>query len=925
MAGRASTDDRRHRPPRLETNFQRPSTAPHSGTASGTRHATPPTHLESTPENDAPADQANVKHQANGHQNLAPNNGHQGFVLTDPIAFRYLSSDPLITVLAPRAELKGYEAYIVEQWATSRTHPTSVITTYTGDPTHTVTVGVLSVPTDESTWSPRLRVYFKALNQYHARRRETELGILMVTNLSGFPSSLTVIGVPDGDCRTHRSDFVVNENLKRLGCSGRVSLTLSPPSAATVAKFHQLYRTSDKNEIDKSIVELVKLCQSALMLFNKLEIDYADGLLCDITERAVNDWWLEFGSEYYALDGPHDGILGPTTVAGLLGLLMGARNRLHAYSAPVGKDAFDVEAMKRGISHFQKQQRLPRTRRLDRKTLERLHKATQKTAEHEGIWSMPKVLKNTAAELSGKGGEMVMDAVGRRDRAGIAEIETCDIERFVQLVYGERAKWLWLGKPMKKGARRERAHQQEEREGGDVTEGEGPGLNRNLVFKPDEHGGFAWKAGKKNNEGFAGGPNESLQNGGGADGEPGADMQNGTAPTDDEEPKHGVFRRATGLKNEARSGLGKFKGAVGLKSHHQAKSSVEESPTTPVDEGGVKSKRPLFRRVQSSPMSSPTSPQSATQDRGLDAALAQQRDQKRVTTDPEQVKRNLEGQGYNIPFPGTAEEASKESLQAPPSYRSKEGADDAVSESDRATTATMDPSIAGSIYNGVELNEVLPTGPETEKGVSKTLQRTLSFSHYVSVQMQQKSDDAYPRHLSFSLAEDSVLGWKDLIADDNNDGHFNDAKAQLAEQELVAKQAKHLRLALNSLRTDTATWTDRQLDSLQSTLLEQADRDLAYLENDIQNPHLEHVNYLQTESEGVLREQRERLEEGIREIETLASKLEYEIGGLKSRVEDVGAGMDDFKNGVERVEERVKELERWRLRMGPIRPARARH
>merc|ERR1719487_1287693 len=131
MAGRASTDDRRHRPPRLETNFQRPSTAPHSGTASGTRHATPPTHLESTPENDA-ADQANVKDQANGHQTSAPNNGHQGFVLTDPIAFRYLSSDPLITVLAPRAEPKGYEAYIVEQWATSRTHPTSVITTYTG-------------------------------------------------------------------------------------------------------------------------------------------------------------------------------------------------------------------------------------------------------------------------------------------------------------------------------------------------------------------------------------------------------------------------------------------------------------------------------------------------------------------------------------------------------------------------------------------------------------------------------------------------------------------------------------------------------------------------------------------------------------------------------------------------------------------------
>lgn len=142
-------------------------------------------------------------------------------VFADPVAFRYLEEDSATVVVERRGRLKGYELYIVEQWACSRVHPTFVITTYTGDPNHSVLVGVLGVPADEESWSPRLRVYFKAIAQFHARPKETPLGMLMVTNLSSFPSALTVIPVPDGDVRKHREDFLVNESLKRLGCSGR--------------------------------------------------------------------------------------------------------------------------------------------------------------------------------------------------------------------------------------------------------------------------------------------------------------------------------------------------------------------------------------------------------------------------------------------------------------------------------------------------------------------------------------------------------------------------------------------------------------------------------------------------------------------------------------------------------------------------------
>src|SRR6195952_1709794 len=116
MATRASIDDRRSRPARLDTSAPRPSTAPHSGTPSALRHATPP-QLQTTPE-DKVTDIPSTKP------------GHQGLVLPDPVGLRYREEDPSTAVLERRRELRGYECYIVEQWPTSRTHPPSVITTY---------------------------------------------------------------------------------------------------------------------------------------------------------------------------------------------------------------------------------------------------------------------------------------------------------------------------------------------------------------------------------------------------------------------------------------------------------------------------------------------------------------------------------------------------------------------------------------------------------------------------------------------------------------------------------------------------------------------------------------------------------------------------------------------------------------------------
>ena len=97
---------------------------------------------------------------------------HQRFVFPDPVAFRYLEEEPKTAVLERHGHLKGYQLYLVEQWACSRTHPTFVITTYTGDPNDSVLVGVLGVEGDKDSWSRRLQTYFQAINQFHARPKE---------------------------------------------------------------------------------------------------------------------------------------------------------------------------------------------------------------------------------------------------------------------------------------------------------------------------------------------------------------------------------------------------------------------------------------------------------------------------------------------------------------------------------------------------------------------------------------------------------------------------------------------------------------------------------------------------------------------------------------------------------------------------------
>lgn len=788
--------------------------------------------------------------------------GHQRLIFTDPVALRYLEEDPSTDVLHRRSTLQGYEIYIVEQWACSRVHPTFVISTYTGDPSHKVIVGVLSVPTDETTWSPRLRMYFDAVKQYHARKKETALGTVMVTDMGSFPSALTVIPVPEGDIKKHREDFIVNENLKRLGCAGRAGLKLQPPTAATEAKFHQLYRTSERVPLYNAVVELVKQCQIALMVFDKLAPEFVDGMLCDVTEAAINDWWTDIGTDLYNIE-PSDGVLGPTSVAALLGTLLGARNRLNAYGAPVGKDAFDIDNLKRGIGGFQKSQKMNKSRRLDRRTLDRLHRATSKAANAEG-WT--DAVKSTMAELSGQGGEMVMGMVRGREKGGIADIETLDLDIFVQCCYGSRAKWLWRGKPRKSGP----------------TPGFA-GTEADMMFTTDDQGGYVWTSKKKPST-------EDLHAERVATG---LDKQWKAPESLVSEERDHRRKGVSGRVSDARAGLGRFKDAVGLpglRSHHHKQS--RDGPELTHDAAynpHIDSDTELS--VAKTKTSSGIEMDAETEKRPED-------DENALVAIPTEEGADLKPPEIHIESAQaeTEPKSHPEAADHPAELQPTQTFDDESSDIERV----MSRSTAASNDRGQDREEpvsglalMAPRRPQSSEEL-RTPDRN-----------DERLDERCARHLSFSNVEEVVLNWKQL-GEQPKVEVTNNLEEAIDQEDMLASDARIFSTRILDLSERTVPWVERQVasvDKLNTKLYERHEElNSVYLERfgDYQR--------LRERSSDLLSDEQSHLSEGVKRVELLGAKLDYELHVLESKVEDVEEGLTDFERHIVNVETRTKGL-----------------
>jgi hypothetical protein len=822
------------------------------------------------------------------------------FHVSNLLFARYLEEDPSTTVLERRSDLVGYEVYIVEQWACSRVDPTFVITTFTGLPHHTVSVGVLSIPTNEDEWSPRLRVYLKAISKFYARRKETPLGILMVTNLSSFPSALNVIAVPGGDVKSHREDFIVNEDLKRLGCSGRAGMNLAPPVPATQTKFLQQYHTSDVIPLRSAVIELVKLCQVALVMFTKLAPEYADGLLCDVTERAINDWWTDVGIDYFNLE-PSDGILGPTTVAALLGMFLGSKNRLNAFGAPVGKDAFDLKAMKRGVAYFQKAQKIPKTRRLDRQTLHRLHRATSKAAKSEG-WAVPRAVKSTVAELSGKSGEMVMEMVGGRDKTGIAEVETSDLGSFVQAISGERCKWLWQGKPRKSHT------------GDHLYALTG---DDEMVFSGDETGGYMWSSRKRDSmaeQGSNGLDHLYLQ--------PSQGSQNSFETSEkDQAFRKTVLKSVTGKMSDARSGLGRFKDAVGISGlrGHLHKESREENLLPNYHTSKKHGTRDSQGRINF--VTAEASPKS---DIGpmLDAQLYEET-RKNKADDAGLSEQNTVAVIGNLSShdPTKSRENSvvttMDALTGGLKADSKDN-DSPVFKFDEETTmkSNSNEPLSGMPINSSEVLEGSKHGYDgvakwAALNISPAMQSTGSVDQFFSSSNLGHPTSRLPRQLSFSLVDDMLLNKREVEPRSEAVTQGATPVNVMVNEHYLSVKTGQMTARVEQLESQEKIWVSHKVHLVEE-YSQTASSDVDTL-NAVSHAKLNEYNELRVAIATALTEEKSSLTEALKEIDLLGARLEYELSALQSKVEDVEDGVVEYSRYVEELEIRVQELDDGRI------------
>lgn len=773
-----------------------------------------------------------------------------------------------MAVVDRRGLLRGYELYFVEQWVCSRQSSTLVIATYTGDETHSIVVGVLSVPQDENLWSPTLRIYYKAARQHHARPKETALGEILITNLSSFPSALTVISVPDGDVRSHRQSFIVNENLKRLGCSGRAGLALTDPAEATQAKFRQLYKTCDRVPVSGSVVELIKLCQVALYMFEKLDHEYIDGLLCDVTETAVGNWWTEVGAEHYNFE-PTDGILGPSTVSALLGMLMGARNRLHWYGAPVSKDVFEIECTKRGVAYFQKQQKLEKTRRLDRQTVFRLHTVTAKAAAGEG-WGVQKAVKSTVTEIGGKRGEIVLDMVSGKDKGGLAEIETLDIDRFVSLVYGERPKWLWYGKPR----RIPTDHLDHDSGVPSLALAKNDAAMQNIKYTQSLPLEDESDRGRREDGPLA--PPALSQSSVAAPA--------GDGPGDREALRKAVFKSVAGKMSDARSGLGRIKDAVGASRRgHASRPSV--STRDDVAEAGLASNGLSTQNSQTT-LSSPVAVGRAStwKNKPEEYMAAFRRggaDLLPITSEPSDPR-----PGRKLTDEGVAISDSESVLDK---MRVEVRRDVLPASLTRMSSVADERDVRGPLLDaeGKCDRARLMSSRRHSCGVS-------DLPHERAV-----NENRWARHMSFGDAEQAILSWEEIVdvMDGSGDVDCLDARAE---------EAAHLGRLVDDMVLKVGPWVEDKVRAVEA-LDGRYSRDKAELQR-LYHELSEACHGVRYDSDELLAAARARLGDGVRELEVLVARLEYEVDGLGQKVRDVEEGIEGFERQVDDVEGRAEEL-----------------
>lgn len=295
------------------------------------------------------------------------------------------------------SEAGGFEIYLVDLWVHHRRIGT-VVSVFTGNDESRAKVArftIKKMPTKH--YPPRFQEYLNEtiLNHASYKRMSTPdsssvlafssselVEYLLVTNIAALPSAVNLVPIPNGDARAVKATFAINSNLKKLNCAGRsLSLLTEKVSSASEDKFRQMYRIyNELVPIRFAVRELINLIQTSLFYFDLLDARYCDGLLCQKTEDAINNWWNLIGLPHFNVKpNPRAGILPAKTVAAVISLTISVKMRLHLFGGcDAPKDPYDFENLMISIGQFQKQVKLDKKRKLDLITLLSLFYYTNK-------------------------------------------------------------------------------------------------------------------------------------------------------------------------------------------------------------------------------------------------------------------------------------------------------------------------------------------------------------------------------------------------------------------------------------------------------------------------------------------------------------------------------------------------------------------
>lgn len=491
---------------------------------------------------------------------------------------------------------------------------------------------------------------------------------------------------------------------------------------------------------------------------------------------------------------------------------------------------------------------------------------------------------------------MVMGRTGAREKAGIADIETLDIDTFVNLLNGQHTKWLWYGKPRKNH---------------EIDAFSSLGGDNGIVFTKDENGGYIWTSQKRDSTAddvrVHGMTNRIYSH----------PMHESSASIDSPEKEQALRRKAmktvTGRVTDARSGLGRIKDAVGMNNFrgHHSKYSKEDNFVSDSEsfrerpprrtEGQAKANEEHINSSKSQTnLAYP--PDRALQQsmsmQQLDSPLQQDRASRQPSLERMKGRTNDSEAASTVGSSSLNQDVGSERRPSPP-----------LKTPDDLLALDLDAGLTRRASRQSEAHSRKKSGQNSEMPVP--LQRTRSLPRPVAhLQADKNGSNHWPRHMSFS-------NFIDVLANDRignlptaSFGEIDESKPPhklLSWEQGLTFDVQQMAHDLQQIRINDVPLVERKLDNV-TTLDKQTEREHEMLE-ELYEAKLEEHNNLKDASDDLLTEERNRLTESVRDVETLGAKLEYELNTLQSKVEDMENGIADFERQIEQLESRTAQLD----------------